>query len=126
MSNLPRRKGTGAETDLINWLRAHGAPGADRHALHGARDLGDVQGTPGLCWSVKFVGKGKPMNLSGWLNDLQVMRFNNDARLPVLDTGPPPGCDGVLVVRRVGYPDPGSWYAVQELGDWWGRYLQHM
>ena len=125
MVNRPRIKGTGAESDFVNWLHADGYLGVERHALHGNHDIGDIDGIPGLAISVKFVGKGKPMDLSGWLNELQTMRENVRRRqarylddygsLAVLP-------DGVLVVRRAQYPDVGDWYAIETWRSWWERY----
>ena len=125
MSNLPRRKGTRAETDVVAWLQRNGAPAAERHALHGNRDIGDITGVPGLVVSVKFVGPGKPMDLSGWINELRVMVDNatvRTQRFVIADSADPPW--GLLVVRRPGHPSPGEWYAVQTLGDWWDMYRE--
>lgn len=117
MVNLPREKGTAAETAFVSWMHAQGELQVERHALHGSHDLGDINGIPGLVTSVKFVGKGKPMDLSGWLNELHRMRLNVHRRTPELALP-----DGILVVRRAGYPDVGDWYAVQRFGDFWATY----
>ena len=53
MTNRPKAIGTAAETAVVRYLAAHGFPAAERRALHGATDLGDITGTPGLCWEVK-------------------------------------------------------------------------
>lgn len=128
MTNRPRAKGTSAETAVVNWWRAQGERLVDRHALHGSHDVGDINGVPDLVQSVKFVGKGKPMNISGWLNELADMRRNVAART-VRDIAQPTEFDhelpaGVLIIRRSGYPDVGQWYAVMELGDWWNLYRE--
>ena len=81
MVNLPRAKGTSAETAVVNWHHRHGRHYIERHALHGVHDIGDIAGEVGLVQSVKFVGAGKPMDLSGWLNELSTMRANADRRL---------------------------------------------
>lgn len=49
MTNRPKAIGTAAETAVVRYLAAHGFPAAERRALHGATDLGDITGTPGLC-----------------------------------------------------------------------------
>lgn len=118
MANPARRKGTAGESDIVEWLKANGVPGAERHALHGRLDIGDINGVPGLVMSVKYVGRDKPMRLSGWLNELALMQVNLTNRQPL----PNELADGVLVVRRAGYPSPGNWYAVQTLGEWWKLY----
>ena len=45
--------GTRAETQVVRFLAANGWPSAERRALHGSLDQGDVTGTPGLVWEVK-------------------------------------------------------------------------
>ena len=123
MPNVPRQKGTKAETQLVQWFHNIGQPQVERHALHGNHDLGDLTGIPGLVVSVKFVGKGKPMNLSGWLRDLAVMQDNVQQRtLGRIRAGQMHSAElptGLLVVRRAGYPSPADWYAVQPLAEWW-------
>lgn len=119
MANPPRRKGTSAETQVVDWFHKIGEPQVERHALHGNHDLGDLTGVPGCVVSVKFVGKGKPINLSGWLNDLAVMQRNVNLRTPDFEEPL-----GLLIVRRAGYRDPGDWYAVQPLRDWWDLYRE--
>lgn len=119
MVNRPRIKGTAAETAFVHWMHIHGEQQVERHALHGDHDLGDINGVPGLVISVKYVGKGKPMDLSGWVNELQTMRTNVRGRYTQLELP-----DGVLVVRRPGYPDVGDWYVVQRWGDFWRSYSE--
>lgn len=119
MANPARRKGTSAETDAVNWYHRMGERQVERHALHGPHDLGDLTGIPSLVQSVKYVGQGKPMNLSGWLNDLAVMQDNVARRTPELDRPA-----GLLIVRRARYRDPGDWYAIQRLAEWWELYRE--
>lgn len=49
----PRQIGTAAETAVVRYARASGFAGADRSALHGARDIGDVLLCPGVVVEVK-------------------------------------------------------------------------
>ena len=49
MTNRPKAIGTAAETAVVRYLAAHGFPAAERRALHGATDLGDITGTPRSC-----------------------------------------------------------------------------
>src|SRR5690606_4660297 len=49
----PRDTGTRAETAVVRYRRDHGWPHAERRALRGNQDAGDITGTPGVCWSVK-------------------------------------------------------------------------
>lgn len=53
MNNSPKAIGTAAETAVVRYLAAHGFPAAERRALHGATDLGDITGTPSLCWETE-------------------------------------------------------------------------
>lgn len=53
MTNPSKAKGTAAETAVVRHLVANGFPLAERRALHGSTDLGDITGTPGLVWEVK-------------------------------------------------------------------------
>lgn len=115
MANPSKAKGTKAETELVRWLNGNGFGQAERRALHGSTDLGDVVGIPSMVVSVKMRKQGAQMNFSGWLNDLAGM---------VLNATKAGACApaGLLVVRRTGYPDPARWYAVQEVGTWFDIY----
>lgn len=97
-----RAKGTAAETGLVNFLRAHGWPHAERRALHGANDKGDVAGTPGVCWESKSAVR---LDLPGWLRETETERVNAGADV------------GVLVVKTNGYSADraGEWAAVLPL-----------
>ena len=53
MTRRPMDIGTAAESAVVKVLREHGFPHAERRALHGSIDLGDITGTPGLAWEVK-------------------------------------------------------------------------
>lgn len=118
MTNRSRDKGTMGETAVVNWFHDQGERQVERHSLKGAADVGDINGLPSMVVSVKRPGKGKPIDLSGWLNRLEQMRHNanryEDQELPC----------GLLIVRRVGYPDVGRWYAVMELAQWWSMYSE--
>jgi len=43
-----RAKGTAWETAIVGYLRGRGAPHAERRALNGSNDRGDIAGIPGL------------------------------------------------------------------------------
>lgn len=119
MTNASKAKGTHGESAVVNWHHANGRLGVERLALAGIHDRGDLTGVPGLVQSIKFPGRGKPTDLSGWLNELSIMRANVHRRHPSV---PPPA--GVLIVRRVAYPSVGDWYAVQTLESWWQLWEQ--
>ena len=96
----PKDIGTDAERAVVRYLRANGFPRAERRALHGAIDLGDITGTPGLCWEVKGGQRAKAAGdgqVWDWLRETSVEVVNADAE------------HGILVVRR----------DRKSVGDWW-------
>ena len=82
-----RAKGTAAETAVANYLRFQGWPYAERRALSGALDKGDITGTPGLVWEVKA---GARLDIPGWLRETETEKINANA------------AHGILVVKPVG------------------------
>lgn len=76
-----RSKGTRWETAIVDYLRAHGAPHAERRATAGAKDRGDVAGIPGLVIEAK---SHTAMNLAGWLDEAEAERANDGAGLAVV------------------------------------------
>lgn len=104
----PRDIGTAAETAVVRYLRNHGFPLAERRALRGARDAGDITGTPGICWSVKGGQMAKDAGdglVEDWLSDLDKQTRHAGADY------------GILVMQRRGYgPDrAGKWWAICRL-----------
>jgi hypothetical protein len=61
-----KAKGTAAETAVVRFLQANGYPHAERRALAGNQDRGDVAGIPALVIEVKNAAK---MELAGWLDE---------------------------------------------------------
>ena len=53
MSNPSRRKGTAFENAVVDYLRLNGWIHAERRALAGKNDRGDVAGVAGVCIEVK-------------------------------------------------------------------------
>jgi hypothetical protein len=92
-----RRKGTAAESAVVGWLREHGWPFAERRALAGAKDRGDIAGLPGVVLEVK---NAKQMQLGAWLAEMLVEVENDGADL------------GWLVVKKRGTTNPADWYWV--------------
>lgn len=97
-----RAKGTAAETALVNYLRFQGWPYAERRALSGSVDKGDITGTPGVVWEVKA---GTTLCIPQWLRETEQERIN--AR----------GHVGVLVVKPkgVGVGNVDRWWSVMPL-----------
>lgn len=93
MSNVSKRRGTAAESAVVRALRTLGFPRAERRALHGTADLGDITGTPGICWEVKGGNKARGAGdalISKWLAETERERAAAGADI------------GVLVVQRAG------------------------
>jgi hypothetical protein len=97
MSNPSKRKGTEAERKVVEYLQTNGFPYAERRALAGALDKGDVTGVPGVVIEVK---NHAALDLAGWLNELMREVDNAQARY------------GAVVAKRRGHGDPAQWYAI--------------
>jgi hypothetical protein len=67
MVNRPRGKGTSAESLVVKYLASNGFPWAERRSLKGAQDWGDVTGTPGLVWEVKYANGG--IRMGEWIGE---------------------------------------------------------
>ena len=104
MTNKPRSIGTRGESAVVKFLRTNGFPAAERAALHGSADAGDITGTPGVCWEVKS-GKAAEAcadgDLATWLAQTETERQNRQADV------------GVLITKRkgAGHGNAGAWWA---------------
>lgn len=101
MSNPSKRKGTRGETAVVEFLRVNGFPHAERRALQGTGDKGDIAGVVGVTFEVKNTNK---VTLAAWVAELAAEMAN--AR-----TG-----RGAVVAARRGTADVGQWYAIQPFG----------
>ncbi len=109
MVNRPKDIGTRFETSVVRYLRESGFPGAERRALAGAADLGDITGCPGIVWECKAgqaAYKASDAQVNAWLIETETER-----RAAHADAG-------VLVLDRSGYGPArvGSAWAVFRLG----------
>lgn len=100
----PKDIGTATESAVVKHLRASGFPHAERRALRGELDAGDITGTPGIAWEVKG-GKAaedcQPKDLDRWLRQASQERDNAGAAIGVL----------VTKARGVGPARAGDWWA---------------
>lgn len=101
----PKDIGTAAESAVVKALRAHGFPHAERRALAGAYDLGDITGTPGLVWEVKGGQAAKTASdgqVEKWLTETENERRNANAD------------KGVLILARagIGATNAHRWWAI--------------
>lgn len=100
----PRDIGTAAETAVVRYLQANGFPHAERRALRGTADAGDVTGCPGLCVEIKGGDAARTASdgaIDAWMQELTVEASHADATA------------GILVVQRarVGPANAGRWWA---------------
>jgi hypothetical protein len=66
MVNRPKVLGTTFETEVVRYLREHGHVLAERRALAGTADRGDIAGTP-FVWECKNT---KALDFAGGLDEL--------------------------------------------------------
>ena len=92
-----KRKGTTFETLIVRYLQTVGFPYAERRALHGNLDKGDITGCGPVVFEVKNHAK---LTLSEWIKELEAEVENAKA-----DTG-------CVVAKRRGKSNPGEWYAL--------------
>ena len=98
MANPSKAKGTAAETAIVKYLREHGHPFAERRALAGNKDKGDIA-LPGIVVEVKDCVR---LELAKWVAEANQEAAN--AEVPV----------GVCWFKRKGTTDPGRWYVLMD------------
>lgn len=101
----PKDIGTVCETAVVRYLRSTDVfPHAERRALTGAVDLGDITGTPGITWQVKG---GK---MAETASDTQVRLWLAETATQARSAGT---AVGVLVTKRkaVSAARAGHWWA---------------
>lgn len=99
MVNKPKQKGTAAESAVVSFLRTVGFPHAERLALQGGKDRGDITGIPGIVVEVKAC---QEYTFSSWLAEAEVERDNAKADFGFVVAKP----------RLVGTTRTGQWYAL--------------
>lgn len=92
-----KRKGTAAETAVVKYLQENGFPYAERRALHGTQDKGDITGCGPIVFEIK---NHKTLDLAGWVKELEAEIRNANA-----DTGS-------VIAKKRGTTNPGDWYAI--------------
>lgn len=94
-------KGTAWETETVRVLRDHGAPGAERRALHGNADRGDIAGVVGVVIEDKAEAH---QDLAGWLRELLAEMANDGADIGLVwakRVGKAGGLDGYMVLPPI-------------------------
>lgn len=109
--NKPKARGTAAETAVLRHVREHGFPWAERLALSGAADQGDISLLPGRlvilevkAHAVAATGQPGEQLLAEWMRQAEAERDNAGAD------------HGVLVVKRKGTTDAGKWWTYVTAG----------
>jgi hypothetical protein len=100
----PRKIGTAWESAVVSHLQYHGFVTAERRALHGSKDIGDLTGLPGFLIGCK---NERTIRLSTYMDELQVQKGN------LVRGG---GVVPLEVVKRRGQ-GPGRAYVVIELNE---------
>lgn len=98
MVNRSKQKGTAWESRVVAFMRDHGFPYAERRALSGALDKGDVN-VPGVVIECK---NQKTFDLAGWVDEMVKEKAN--AGVPL----------GVVVFPRRSHPT-GRAFVLMEL-----------
>jgi len=102
MVNKPKNIGTAAETAVMKYLKLNGFPKAERRALRGTYDAGDITGCDNLCLEVK-AGEAA-MTADDRTIDVWLAQTESERQFAKADYG-------ILVVRRRGKGSPGDWWA---------------
>ncbi len=69
-----KQRGTAFETAVVDFLRTHGFPYAERRAQRGARDCGDIAGIIGWVLELKA---HHAMDLGTWMGEAQKEAIND-------------------------------------------------
>lgn len=94
-----KAKGTAWESSVVAYLRDRGWPYAERRALAGGKDLGDVTGIPRIVFECK---NAAAIELAQWLDEANEERINAKADL------------GVVWFKRRGRGSPGDSYVLMD------------
>lgn len=107
--NRSKSIGTYAETAVARAAQVRGFPNADRYALHGSADIGDVTLCPGVVVEVKggeAARRCSDLQVQNWLDETARERDNAHAAVAFL----------VVQRRGVGGPNASRWFAYWRLG----------
>ena len=73
-----KAKGTAWERRLVEHFKTRGFPWAERRALEGTNDRGDIAGLPGVVIEAK---NAKRVELAGWVDEMIVEKRNARATI---------------------------------------------
>ena len=94
-----KQRGTRWESAVVAFLAERGFPYAERRALAGAADKGDIAGIPGVVIECKSQNR---QSLAEWLDEAEAERDNAGARI------------GAVWFKRRGHTSPGRGYVLMD------------
>ncbi len=112
-----KAKGTAWESAIVRYLTEHGFPHAERRALTGSQDRGDIAGLPGIVVEAK---NRATTSLGVWMDEALVEQANDGADYAAVwhhRAGKASPADGyvtmtgaawVRLIRQAGYGTPGD------------------
>lgn len=107
MTNKPKNIGTATETAVVKFARANGFPNAERRALAGANDVGDILLATGVIAEVKggvAAETASDLQIGKWLLETRHEVSNANADL------------GFLITKRKGF-------GAKNAGKWWVHFV---
>ncbi len=97
VTNRSKAKGTAGESAVVATLREAGWTHAERRALNGTLDRGDVAGVIGVMVEVKAE---RTYDIAGWLREVAAEKANDGAEV------------GVCWAKLRGKTDPREWAVI--------------
>ena len=104
MANRAKQKGTACESALVDYLRGRGHPAAERRALAGGADKGDIL-IPTLPWLAIEVKNHRSPRYQQWLREADAAAGNAGAEVGIVVHKP----------MGVGLARPDDWHVVMTL-----------
>ena len=71
--NRSKQKGTAFESEVVTYLQEHGHPTAERRALTGSQDRGDISGVPN--WTLECKNR-KALDFAGAVDEAAIEAIN--------------------------------------------------
>lgn len=81
MANPPKRKGTAWESLIVQYLKERGWLHAERRALRGSFDRGDIAGIPGVVIEAKNC---RTITIAAWVDEANTEVLNDGAVVGVV------------------------------------------